>query len=189
MFDPALKIEEVCSTDANRPVITKPWLVITETKTGRGRNRKTVRTAHVAATNSYVLARIKVEVDDDVEAGPLPIDAIQYARQKQADLHICADRVVVQNRAGTELATFPRHPDSGTFPDTDEIFKRATEPLASFGLNPTLLVKLATALGASDNGVRIDYYGPTVGLKITPLGSDNGEREGLIMPVKLKATP
>lgn len=174
------RVEAAVATDQSRPVLTRVFLRILETKTGRGHNRKTKREGWLEATDSYLLIQVPVELDDDDTEGMIPIEALAEARL--ANRELAADGEIRIQGYG-KLTTFLR-PEMGKFPDTTKLFTD-DPPIASVGLNAKFLAKLAKGLGTDT--VRLDLMGPRKAIRVTPASGSGGR--GLLMPIVLPDDP
>ena len=179
---PSGRVEAAVATDRSRPVLTRVFLRIVETKTGRGRNRKVTREGWLEATDSYVLAQVPVELDDDDTEGMIPVEALVEARTTPTRELAVDGEIRIQGYG--KLTTFPR-PEMGKFPDTERLFSTEDSPVASVGLNAKFLAKLAEALGTDT--VRLDIMAPRKAIRVTP-ASGNGGR-GLLMPILVPELP
>ena len=178
-FPLTAKIEKAASKDAARPTLNRLYLRITETKTGRGRNRRTHRQGWLEATDSYKLVRIPVELDEEDVEGFIPIEAVTRARKHRVVEIGAAVGVRVKD------VVFDR-PGDGTWPDLPKLVE-ADSSTFSIGLNARLLMELAEALGSDD--LRLDFTGSLTPIKVLPLGGEAPQSVGLIMPIRLAGPP
>lgn len=145
-----LQPELVASKDASRPVLTRVHL--------------NAEQSVVEVTDSYMLARFPVELDEGDTSGPIPVDALKAARKppnKYRDVSIALNgnaevRQYGENPAepDTPYLTVPRDVEPYQFPDT---LRLIPENLSEFeiGLDAGLLYRLAKAMG--NERVRIRF--------------------------------
>lgn len=189
------KIEKAASSDLARPVLTNILLRIVETTTGRGRNRKVTRQGYLEATNSYILARIPVEVAEDDHEGYLPRQSLALARkQGELEAHETVSKV---GALGIDRPSREGH----QWPDFDQLIPKDKSIVAAVGINAKLLHELAQALGSPQEWLRLEFQGknvidakgkiigytinPQAAIRVKPMGGEVPDAVGLIMPVRL----
>lgn len=182
------KIEKACG-EPLRPTIAQPYLRVTEKTTGRAKTKKTERTGTLYATNSYAALAISVNVTEDETTGPVPLEAIRYARslkEKGVKVRLTEGRAIVESATGIERASFPRGTITGDYPaDVLDETLNGTKPVFTIGLNPRLLLQLAEAMGVTANEfVRLDFTDPMKPVGVTR-GSDP-DSTAILMPVRIR---
>jgi hypothetical protein len=170
-------VELVVSTDKTRPVLAAPYL---EVQDGAGT---------MIATNGRSMAVIPVEIDPHDVSGWVSIPAL-VADRKLARKSEPVEIVCNGSCALSDGSTFPRPlatpanaPEDyihSRFPNWRQVVPDATkEPKLSILLDPSLLMELAKALGASE-GVRLEFSeNPLDPVKITGVKGQPGF--GLLM--------
>jgi hypothetical protein len=190
---PRTKIEGAVSTDAARPVLTHVFLRVVERVTGRGRSRRIHKEGFLEATDSYILARTSVELDDGDVEGLIPVEALERAREKGLFTIDVGESVRV------DRVTFERPP--GTWPDVDKIIPGDDKIVIAVGLNAKFLMKLAEALGTKGE-VRLELSGEATrtkagrlqGVRVIPgepirVKTLDDNNVGALMPIKLSSYP
>lgn len=191
------KVEAAASTDQSRPVLAAVYL--------------DAERAELQVTDSYIAARVPVEVGADEVSGFITPEAVKLSRKRDAGGIRVNGSVQVMpygwdGDAEVEpLVTFPRE-DRGQVPNYEQLWP-VNPPVFRVGLNAGFLKRLADALGAEDGAVEIAFpafAGPdgTLSTEPNPLrpmvvrplkGATEREHipgavdraEGLIMPVRL----
>lgn len=139
------KLPEVfraASTDESRARLMHPELLIAEDGT-----------ATLAATDSYILVSVPVEVGENDVAGPIPADTLkEFIRAQNKSKHTllelhCEENRIWFNGIG-EIRQWERH-DVGPFPNIQSLIPAETTDY-TIGLNPKLLLAAAQALGSPD---------------------------------------
>lgn len=138
-----------------------------------------VEAAALIATDSYVMVKVPVDIDEGDESGPIPTDALQAARKvapRRLPIYIEANgAAVIPN-----YATFTRD-QAYEFPNWRSIIETDPgKPVARFGVDAELLFRAQRALGARHLDVR--FFDPLKALRVRPLG---GFGEAVVMPVRL----
>ena len=185
--DAKVQPELVASKDKSRPALTKVHLDADK--------------AQVVVTDSYMLARFPVDLDEGDTSGPIPVDALKASRKAPnsyaGPVSIRANSHVEVVQDGEPYVTLPREPLDYQFPDADRLIP---DNLATFeiGLSAEKLLALAKSLGAdkgSGYGVRLRFVAHTETGEPQPLrpirvdainahGRD-GEPDGLLMPIRI----
>lgn len=191
------KVEAAASTDQSRPALASVWFDVDR--------------AELQATDSYIAARIPVEVGLGEVSGFVQPAALKASRKRDASgLHI--NGAVDVMPAGWDgdgdiapLVSFPRE-DRGQFPKIDQLWPTG-DYVFTVGINAKFLARLADALGAEDGAVTLRFQAGT-DKDGKPLGDPNplrpilvtpnrgstdreapplgiGRAEGLIMPVRV----
>lgn len=143
------KVEQAASKDAARPVLAHIYF-----DAERG---------ELQATDSYILARVPVEVGLDETSGFLPVDAVKASRKREAGGLHCNGSIDVMpaywdnDSDSPALQSFPRL-EVGQWPHVDQLWP-AGEPVFSVGINAGFLKRLAEALGAEDTAVTLSFVG------------------------------
>jgi hypothetical protein len=188
------KVEKAASKDKTRPVLTALHLnTNTDTATGKV-------TATLEATDSYMLVRVPVTLEDGDVPGLVPASALVEAR-KSADrlsgdvtLSVNGD-VSYRTKDGAEVHA-PR--PEGQFPRADELFP---VELSTFeiGVNPHLLAAAAEAMGCEtirltfgkkrDYNQNMDQHDadPLRPMVVRPLGGRGAVHgsDAIVMPVRI----
>lgn len=177
------RLEKACG-EVSRPMITEPYLRITETVTGKGKTRKVERVGVLHATNSYIAVSITVPLRDDETEGVVPLVAIKFAKTiKGSEIRLIGGRAEVWS-GGSEQGSFPRG-DINEYPDFAKITPNGT-PVVVFALNPQLLMDAADALGrTSYQALRIEVRDPLRPLCVSI--PDDSEKSALVMPIRVRA--
>lgn len=181
--------ELVASKDVARPVLTKVHL--------------NVEQSVVEVTDSYMLARFPVELDEGDTSGPIPVDALKASRKAPIRGHstriaLNGDAECIMDSGGIEstYATFSRESAGYTFPNCAQLIP---ENLSDFeiGIDAGKLLKLAKAMG--DERVRIRFtnnpatgegnghFGPS-NLRpcvVRPIDATGDDATGILMPIRL----
>lgn len=175
--------ERVASKDASRPVLSKVHLDA-DRKEG----------AQVVVTDSYMLARFPVELDEGDTSGPIPVEALKASRKPPTkyggDVAIRANSHVEVAQGETAYMTLPREELDYTFPNADQLIP---SNLAEFrvGLDAAKLHALAKALG--DETVILHFVADADGnprgnrvVYVTTTHDPKGESaDGILMPIWL----
>ena len=161
------RIWEVAATDESRPVLT---CVYFDAKNGT-----------LAATDSYIAARVPCDVDEGDESGLIPAEAVETAGGRSL--------LVRDGKATLSFGDGERTWNlvEGTFPDLDEVFTNGAPAKVIVGLNADFLARLSKGLGG--RGVaRLSASHPR---KAILVGAPPADVQGAIMPVVLAddATP
>lgn len=195
ILPPKIKLDGVVG-NLQRPIISNPYLRITEKMVGRGKYRKAVRTGVLEATDSYKLVRITVEIADDDTEGVIPLAAIKAARSaKTEEIKAAGDTVVVAIPGGRLELDRSYPASSSVYPDLGEIVTKyeKNETTIMIGLNAHFLQQLAEALGVrkNDRGVRLEISDPLKPLRVTALTTSGTaqDRVGILMPIRLASFP
>lgn len=163
------RIESAAARDSWRPILLSPYL---DTKRKR-----------LVATNTFILASVPVEIEDEDTDGPIPLAAIAAARKLQRKDGVAT---ITANSTATVpgFAAFDR-PEQTQFPDHEKLLKavQKAKPAFTIGLSPKLLHDLAKALGSEDS-VQLDFEGPLKPICVTPRQTGGGG-EGVLMPIRL----
>ena len=182
--------ELVTSKDAHRTALTKVHL--------------NAEKSQVEVTDSYMLARFPVELDEGDTSGPIPLDALKASRKPMLK-HVaqshgtsirCNSHVEVRHAFGEDASepylTMARDEAEYTFPNVDQL---VPENLAKFriGLNADKLSKLAKAMGCGPNdGVELRFAQGLDGnpsslrpILVRPISKGDGSPDGLLMPIRL----
>lgn len=137
----AVMPELVASKEASRPALTKIHL--------------DAEKSQVVATDSYMLARFPVELDEGDTSGPIPVDALKASRKPPLGgvftaIHANGDVQVVMcdhdgSRASSPYVTLPRESGDYQFPSADQLIP---DNLAEFRIafSAKKLYELAKAL-------------------------------------------
>ncbi len=176
-LDPAFKVEKACSRDESRPVLTAAYL-------------DSESSVLVATENSYCLAVVPVEVEEGDVSGLIPAAAFS-AWRKASTRHVTAlfsANGSVDVRGPDSSSSFPR--PEGQYPDWQRLVARPENeapevgPIAEFGIDAALLLRLAEALGTDRNHkhVRVKVYSP---LKPIRVESTITDAYGIVMPIRL----
>lgn len=172
-FPREAQIERVAAKDELRPVLMQPWLDADE--------------GMLVAANGFALAAVPVECDGNDVTGPMPIDALKYARKKTIKSEtpeITAGRAEL---AFADMKMERQH--MGDFPNYRELLDKAkNHPGQHFAiaLNAEYLLQIAKAIGAVDGCVIVDFaLDPAAPMYVRSLSAAN-EGEGALMPVRVQ---
>lgn len=188
--------ELVASGDISRPVLTTVHL--------------NVETSAIEVTDSYMLARFPVELDEGDTSGPIPVEALKASRKppiklRDAGTSIRANshvevRMAFGDEASEPYVTLPRESSEYRFPNIDQLLP---DNLSEFeiGLDASKLAKLAKAMGSDVVRLRFTQgravlgqdeptYAPS---NLRPIvvypgnlsADDENSPRGLLMPVRL----
>jgi len=167
-------IEKICSKDATRPAINRPFLDI---KDG---------IAHLIGTNGRAIAVIPVEISQEDTQGPIPVDGLKAARKAARGKGAEIDAKANGSFALATGQSFPREVDA-TFPNWRQVIP-ANRPFSfEIGLDAGLLFDLAQALG-SDGQVRLSFAGANDPVVVRAMNGPlkyKDEVKAVIMPVRI----
>lgn len=190
------KLEAACSTDQSRPALASVYF--------------DAERAELQASDSYIAARVPVEVGLGETTGFLPVEAVKASRKRDAGGMYCNGAAEVMpaywngDAEAPAVVSFPR-PDAGQFPKLEQLWPTG-EPAFTVGINAGFLKRLAEALGAEDTAVSLSFVSrkndageptgepdPLRPIIVRPLrGTDSREApfggleraEGLCMPIR-----
>lgn len=179
------KIEKAASKDKARPVLTQ--LYVREGANG---------SATLEATDSYILVRVPVTMEDGDKGGFVPPSVLVDARKvagRSEDVRVIANSEVGYDSADGVSVRMPR-PDIGTFPNTDMLFPDEWSTF-EVGVSPKLLLAAAEAMGSPD-GVRLRFArvrsssdpgacDPLRPVHVQPLRGGCEGAEGIVMPIRI----
>jgi hypothetical protein len=163
------RIWEAASKDPRRPVLMHVYF--------------DAKAATLAATDSFILARVPCVVEDGDESGLIPADALKTAAG--ASLRIADGKATLALADGGERS-WPLMA-TGAFPDVDGILNDHPAGDVSYGLNTTLLHNLSQALtgkGIGQTQVVLSPYHPERGIATRAFGNGT-EAVGVITPLRL----
>jgi hypothetical protein len=163
------KIEKASQTrgGGSRPRIAQPYL--------------DVDAQVLVATDSYVMAIVPVEIDENDVSGAVPTAALAEARKRTKGKGAHSE-IRLNGRA--EIADGEvsfRRPEIEKFISWQEIAdNKPGEPIVVFGLNPFRLAQVAEAMGCGkQEALTIEIYAPRKPIHVS---HGNGAR-GIVMPV------
>lgn len=187
--------ELVASKDESRPVLTMVHL--------------NAEDSVVEVTDSYMLARFPVELDEGDTSGPIPVDALKASRKpplkfKSTSIR-CNSHVEVRHEFGEHASdpyvTLPRESGDYQFPNTRQLIP---DTLSEFeiGLDAGLLLKLAKAMGSERIRIRFTNAPTRVGVEnpavdqpgpsnmrpmvVRPINAHSDDEPiGILMPIRL----
>ena len=173
--------ELVASKEQHRPVLTNVHLDVDK--------------GQVVATDSYMLARFPVELDEGDTSGPIPVDALKASRKPPLKLRTGEDGVSIRANRNVEVVqgeapylSVPRGDVDYTFPNADSLFPAV---LADFtiGLNAAKLAQLAKALGSDE--VVLQFTAGKDGnpealrpILVRPISRGDDDPDGILMPIR-----
>lgn len=144
------------------------------------------------STDSYKLARVRLEIHEEDERGPLTpgpisLDAMK-AIERAGGFHANSHVVPVDKFGRDAGPTFARVDDGLPFPDCDQLMPETTGDEFTFAVSAKRLHELAEAFG--QDTLRLTFVGKN-GLPradrcimVTPLVGNSCSR-GLVMPLRL----
>lgn len=139
------------------------------------------------ATDSYVLVRIPVTLDNGDTDGPVPAAALKAARSNKQFQNVLLNGTAIALSKDGKVEVQRMELGSLTYPECDQLIPDVPMPV-EVGLSVSNLVKVAKALGtdAIRLGINPDRgLGPVT---VEPLNLADG-RIGVVMPVRLPARP
>ena len=167
-------LEKICSKDATRPAINRPFLDI---KDG---------IAHLIGTNGRAIAVIPVEIGQEDTQGHIPIDGLRAARKaakgKGAEINAKANGSFALENG----QSFPRGVDA-TFPNWRQVIPADKPFVFEIGLDAEILLNLAQALG-SDGQVRLSFTGAQDPILVRAMSGPlkyKDEVKAVMMPVRI----
>jgi len=186
---PKAEIEKATSGDDMRPVLCEPYL----RREGKGKKQR----AYLYATDSYILARLPVEVEDDEPDGFVPTEVLKEARPRRGDplgaqVTLTEDKAIVE-RNGRRLEV-DRSKADVAFPDCAALIKGAEKRQEfSVTLNVDYLHDAAKALGARQ--IRLSFIEgdekrpSTLQPVIVEPVYKHDDRIALVMPIRAPEPP
>lgn len=167
-------LEKICSKDATRPAINRPFLDI---KDG---------IAHLIGTNGRAIAVIPVEISQEDTQGHIPVDGLKAARKaakgKGAEISAKANGSFALETG----QSFPRGVDA-TFPNWRQVIPAEKPFVFEIGLDAEILLNLAQALG-SEGQVRLSFTGAQDPILVRAMSGPlkyKDEVKAVIMPVRI----
>lgn len=161
------RIWEAASRDAGYPVLTHVRFDAVE--------------ATLAASNSFIAARVPCEVEDGDESCLIPAAAIEEADGRS--LRVADGKATLQFKDGGERS-WPVMSIDVKFPAIDELIDRAAVTEIQIAVDPNSLQRLGAALGVGGKS-----NGPVVLHPVTTLTAmrvhTSGDVLGVIMPSRV----
>lgn len=177
------KLEEACSTDANREGICSPWIE----ENGESAKLVTGIGPRAIATDGKILAVVPCELDSQDTGVRIAIKALKEARKvggvkvDSAFLQTTQSASITHDGAHYPVTQFAPPRMAGIVPDEN----RGTLA-AKIRLDASLLLRLAKALGSQNERVLLEISGENDVVVVRPMGENCDEAFGLIMPVSVK---
>lgn len=137
--------------------------------------------AKLVATDGKILAIVPVGAKEG-ESGCISPEALKAARKLGGEIAVNEFLTVAD---GTQ---FPK-PDGGMFPKWRQVLPQPKGQTLTIGINPSLLMRLAEAIGAETVQLTIDIDNPYSAIHVgmgKTLHNDNQHNSGVIMPVRVK---
>jgi DNA polymerase III sliding clamp (beta) subunit (PCNA family) len=181
------KVEKAASKDSTRPVLQHLYL-----RAGKDAGEGTLE-----ATDSYMLVRVPVTMEDGDTEGFLPASALTEARKAAdrytSEVHVGANGSIEYGTKDGGTVTLAR-PEPGKFPDTAQLFPGE---LSTFevGVNPKLLLAAAEAMGCEtirlsfarkrESSIECDSD-PLRPITVRPLnGTTSPDAVAIVMPIRI----
>lgn len=177
--------ELIASSNQSRPTLTKVHL--------------NAEAGMVEVTDSYMLARFPVELDEGDTSGPIPVEALKASRKPPlkglpTSIRASGDTVDVHHGFGEDASapylTLPRETADYTFPDCARLFPENTAEF-EIGVDAAALAKLAKAMGTDHVRLRFtaskdDDHAPSNlrPIVVEPLKVSGDPPTGLLMPFR-----
>jgi hypothetical protein len=174
------KLEEACSTDADREGICSPWIE------PNGESAKLVCGIgpRAIATDGRILAVVPCELGHEDTGNRIAIKALKEARKvggsKVDSAWLQTTEAASITREGAHYPVSPVVPPklNGIVPD------ETRKPAVSVRLDASLLLRLAKALGANCDRVLLEIVDDKEVVVVRPCGENLNEAFGLILPVR-----
>lgn len=175
------KLEEACSTDANREGICEPWIE----SNGESATLVTGIGPRAIATDGKILAVVPVELQHEDKGNRIAIKALKESRKaggskaEHAVVHLEASHSVAAGGAHYPVTQYAPPHMAGIVPDENR-----APAIAKIRLDASLLLRLAKALGSQNDRVCLEISGEGDVVIVRPMGENCDEAFGLIMPVR-----
>jgi len=174
------KLEEACSTDANREGICSPWIE------SNGESAKLVIGIgpRVSATDGRILAVVPCELDSQDAGTRIAIKALKESRKvggskaEYAFIGLEASHSVASDGANYPVTQYAPPSMAGIVPEMGR------PDGVKIRLDASLLLRLAKALGSQNERVLLEISGESDVVIVRPMGENCDEAFGLIMPVR-----
>lgn len=183
---PKVKLEKVCSTNDERPILQNPYLLVNKTIGRDGKVTETPGDGTIAATNGFMLAVLPVKHGDLDVSGILPNTTIK-ASLKDA------------KKEPALMAQENPEPQKYTFPNVARIVnlrpRQPEDELVSIALDADKLLALADAICERQSiytkplrFVKLTFSSskPNAPILVEPCNVD-GDGFGLLMPLHIRS--
>lgn len=175
------KLEEACSTDANREGITSPWIE----PNGESAKLVTGIGPRAIATDGRILAVVPCELEQADTGNRIAIKALKEARKvggskvESAWLQTTEAASITRDGAHYPVTQITPPNMAGIVPD-----EHRAPAVVKIRLDASLLLRLAKALGSEQERVMLEISSENDVVIVRPCGENFNEAFGLIMPVR-----
>lgn len=174
------KLEEACSQDATRENICEPWIE------SNGESAKLVIGIGpcAIATDGKILAVVPCELQHEDAGNRIAIKALKESRKaggsKVEHAFVALTETHTVAAGGAQYPVTQHRPPNmaGIVPDM------GLPDGVKIGLDASLLLRLAKALGSQNDRVLLEISGESDVVIVRPIGENCDEAFGLIMPVR-----
>ena len=174
------KLEEACSTDANRVGICEPWIE------SNGECAKLVIGIgpRAIATDGKILAVVPVELQHEDSGNRIAIKALKESRKAGGSK--CEHAFVGLGNAASISTGGAHYPVTQHAPPSMAgiVPEMGRPDGVKIRLDASLLLRLAKALGSQNDRVLLEISGESDVVIVRPMGENCDEAFGLIMPVR-----
>ena len=175
------RLEEACSTDANREGICEPWIEAN----GESAKLVTGNGPRAIATDGKILAVVPCELQHEDTGTRIAIKALKESRKAGGSK---AEHAFVSLGNAASIATGGAHYPVTQYapPHMANIVpdENRAPTIAKIRLDASLLLRLAKALGSQNDRVLLEISGEADVVIVRPMGENCDEAFGLIMPVR-----
>jgi hypothetical protein len=175
------KLEEACSTDANREGICSPWI---ETN-GESAKLVTGIGPRAIATDGKILAVVPCEWQHEDTGNRIALKALKESRKaggskcEHAFVSLTETHSIAAGGAQYPVTQYAPPRMAGIVPGENR-----APAIAKIRLDASLLLRLAKALGSQNDRVLLEIGEESDVVIVRPMGENCDEAFGLIMPVR-----